>query len=221
VGAGDGHAMSSERAVVTLVRPASAKLETLAILLVVAVLVAATVAFARASAVPEQNVFIADWQVSALTDLSPVDQANYNALLFAGDTIQVWYDDTYARGEPHWPTVEELSDLEVGLSPFMHDVSWKQGGEVQWQLIASYNIDGATAYFGNAGKVRGQSAYLLLIAHLHKGASYRNQSIVWIHRNPDAQPPATINVDSLVRNGWKQVVPYRGADEIKRLRGTG
>jgi hypothetical protein len=211
--------MSAEGTAVTLVRPASAKLETLAILFVVAVLLTATVVFARANAAPEQNAFIADWQVSAFHDLSPVDQANYNALLFAGDTIQVWYDESYAMKQPHWPTVAEMADLEAGLSPFMRDVSWKQGGEVQWQLIASYSIDGATAYFGNGGKVAGQSAYLLLIAHLHKGASYKNQSIVWIHRNPDVQPPATINVDSLVRNGWKQVVPYKGADEVKRLRG--
>jgi hypothetical protein len=207
----------------TMVRPASARLETLCILCVTAVLVAGTVALARTHAQAQQDSFIADWQVSAFSGLSAVDQANYNALMLAGDIIQLTYDSAYRMGEPHWLTVEELSVLDegIGLAPFMRDVSWKQGGEVQWQLITSYLIDGSTVYFGNHGNVPGQSAYLLVIAHLHKGASYKNQSIVWIHRNPDVEAPRTVNIDSLVRNGWKQVVPYRGEDEVKRLRVTG
>jgi len=206
---------------VTYVRPASARLETLAILLVVALLIAGTVALARVNAREEQENFLPDWQVSAFDGLSPVDQANYNALMAAGDIIQLTYDATYREGAPHWLTVEEMSVLEdgIGLAPFMRDVSWKQGGEVQWHLIATYQIDGTTVYFGNNGKVPGQSAYLLVIAHLHKGASYKNQSIVWIHRNARIAPPEKVNIDSLVRNGWKQVVPWRGEDEVKRIRG--
>jgi hypothetical protein len=178
------------------------------------------VALARANAREEQNTFIADWQASSF-DLSTVDQANYNSLLYAGAVIQGMYDESYARNEPHWPTIEELQDAEVGVEPFIHDLSWKQGGELQWRLITSYAIDGATVYLGNGGKVPGQSAYLLVISHLHKGASYTNQAIIWIHRNAQATTPDTVNVDSLVRNGWKQIVTYSGADEVKRLRGTG
>jgi hypothetical protein len=216
--------MSPARAAsVTLVRPASARFETLAILGVIAVLVAGTVALARANAREEKNNFMPDWQVSAFHDLSPVDQANYNALLQAGDLIQLTYDAGYRMGEPHWLTVEEMSVLEdgIGLAPFMRDVSWRQGGEVEWHLLTTYEIDGSTVYFGNNGKVPGQSAYLLVINHLHKGASYTNQSIVWIHRNPRVAAPAKVNIDSLVRNGWKQVVPWRGEDEVKRIRGDG
>jgi hypothetical protein len=216
--------MSTARAAsVTLVRPASARLETLAILAFIAILIAGTVALARANAREEKNKFLPDWQVSAFHDLSPVDQANYNALMQAGDIIQLTYDAGYRIGDPHWLTVEEMSVLEdgIGLAPFMRDVSWKQGGEVQWKLITTYQIDGSTAYFGSGGKVAGQSAYLLVINHLHKGASYTNNSIVWIHRNGRIAPPEKINIDSLVRNGWKQVVPWRGEDEVKRIRGDG
>jgi hypothetical protein len=208
-------------ATITIIRPPSAWFETLVILAVAALLGVATVVLARVNSRTEPNTFIADWQVSAFHDLSLVDRANYNALRYAGDIIQVWYDDSLAREAPHWPTVEELSDAEAGLEPFMRDVSWKQRGEVQWQLITSYAIDGATVYFGNGGNVPGQAAYLLVISHLHKGASFTNQSIVWIHRNARVAPPETVNVDSLVRNGWKQVVPYSGVDEVKRIRGTG
>jgi hypothetical protein len=208
---------------VTLVRPASARLETLAILCVVLLLVAGTVAVVRANAHQEQEKFLPDWQVSAFHDLSPVDQANYNALMVAGDIIQSTYDAGYRMGEPHWLTVDEMSVLEdgIGLAPFMRDVSWKQGGEVQWHLLSTYDIDGSTVYFGNNGRIPGQSAYLLVIAHLHKGASYTNRSIVWIHRNARIAPPEKVNIDSLVRHGWKQVVPWRGEDEVKRIRGDG
>lgn len=206
---------------ITIVKPASARLETLAIACVIALLAGATVLFARANAREEQNLFLADWQVSAFSDLSAVDQANYNALTYAGEIIQIWYDDSLAQKEPHWPTVEELADEEAGLEPFMHDLSWRQGGEVQYRLVTTYEIDGVTVYLGSGGKAPGQSAYLLVISHLHKGASYRNQAIVWIHRDVNAAAPRTVNVDSLVRNGWKQVVPYRGSDEVKRLRSTG
>jgi hypothetical protein len=214
---------ATHAASVTLVRPASARLETLAILGAVAILIAGTVALARANAREEKNNFLPDWQVSAFHDLSPVDQANYNALLQAGDLIQLTYDAGYRTGDPHWLTVEEMSVLDdgIGVAPFMRDVSWKQGGEVEWSLTTTYEIDGTTVYFGNNGKVPGQSAYLLVIAHLHKGASYRNQSIVWINRNSSVAPPEKVNIDSLVRNGWKQVVPWRGEDEVKRIRGDG
>jgi hypothetical protein len=210
--------MNARAAGMTIVRPASARLESLVILCVVVVLVAGSVLLARTNAQAEHAQVIQDWQVNSF-DLSPVDRGNISALLFAGDIIQVWYADAYASGEPHWSTVEELENEEVGLAPFMKDVSWKQGGEVQWRLLTSYDIDGTTVYYGSHGKAQEQSAYLLVITHFHKGASYRDQSVVWVHRNTDASPPGTVNLDSLVRNGWKQVVPYRGSDEVKRLRG--
>ena len=210
-----GHSASA----VTIVKADSARVETLALVSVVVLLVAATVVFARTNARTEPNELVADWQVSAFRDLSPVDQANYSALNFAGTIIQVWYDESYARGEPHWPTVEEMSEPEVGVEPFMRDLSWKQGGEMQWSLITTYDIDGVTVYFGNRGRLPGQSSYLLVVSHLHKGASFTNQAIVWIHRDANVAAPRTVNVDSLVRNGWKQVVAHSGADEVQRLRG--
>ena len=213
--------MNADAATVTIVRPHSARLETLAILAVVVCLIAGTVVLARANAREQQNPFIADWQVSSLHDLNAVDRGNYSALRFAGEIIQIWYGDSYALKEPHWATVEELADAEAGLEPFMQDTSWKQGGELKWRLLTSYTIDGATVYFGSGGKVPGQSAYLLVISHLHKGASFTDNTVIWIHRNPNVAAPETVNIDSLVRNGWKQVVPYSGADEVKRLRSLG
>jgi hypothetical protein len=213
--------MNASATAVTIVKPASARVESLVILAFALVLAAGTFLLARINAPREQNTLMADWQVSAFRDLSPVDQSLFSTLTFAGTIIQVWYDDALASGDPRWTTVEELQHAEFGLEPFMHDLNWKQNGELRWQLITSYALDGATVYFGNGGKVPGQSAYLLVISHLHKGATFTNQSIVWVHPNANVAAPETVNLDSLVRNGWKQVVKYSGADEVKRLRGEG
>ena len=64
----------------------------------------------------EKNEFLPDWQVSAFHDLSPVDQANYNALMQAGDIIQLTYDAGYRIGDPHWLTVDEMSGGSMSLS---------------------------------------------------------------------------------------------------------
>ena len=203
---------------VAIVRPASARAETLCMLATVALLIGAGAVLARANAQVEHKLVLQDWQISSFHDLEGVDLATYSALADAGEFIRVWYEDSIQAGEPHWPTVAEL-DTDYAIAPFTRDVTWKQGGQVEWTMIKSYSLDGATVYFGNHGKVAGQAAYLLVISHRHKGATFTNQSTVWISRDPGVAPPDTVNIDSLVRQGWKQVVPYTGAEEVLRLRG--
>jgi hypothetical protein len=212
--------MNQSAARVAIVKPASARAETLFVLAAVVLVIGAGMVLASANAQKEHRVALQDWQISSFHELEGVDQAIYSALLDAGDYIRIWYEDSIQMGEPHWPTVKEL-DTDYAIAPFTRDVIWKQGGQVEWSMIKSYSIDGATVYFGNNGKVEGQAAYLLVISHKHQGASYSNQSTVWISRNPRTAAPETVNIDSLVRNGWKQVVPYTGAEEVQRLRGDG
>jgi hypothetical protein len=212
--------MNAPAARVAIVRPASARVETVFVLAAVLLVIGAGAVLARVNAQQQHPIALQVWQLSSFHDLDGVDQAIYSALLDAGDYIRIWYEDSIQMGEPHWPTVQEL-DTEYAIAPFTRDVIWKQGGQVEWSMIKSYSIDGATVYFGNNGKVEGQAAYLLVISHKHQGASYSNQSTVWIIRNARAAAPETVNIDSLVRNGWKQVVPYTGAEEVRRLRGAG
>ncbi len=209
------HATAAE---VAVVRPASARTESLCVLAAVVLIVGGAILLARTNAQAEHKVALQAWQISSFHDLEGVDLATYSALLDAGEYVRVWYEDSIQAGQPHWPTVQEL-DTDYALPPFTKDITWKQGGQVEWSLIASYSLDGATVYFGNKGRIEGQSAYLLVISHRHKGASYTNQATVWMSRDPNAPPPDTVNIDSLVRNGWKQVVPYTGSDEVMRLRG--
>jgi hypothetical protein len=198
-----------------VVRPSSARGESLCILAATLVLAISTTVLARVNAQDEESQPLRDWQLSAFRDLGPTDQAVFNALTIAADTVWVWYEDTKT-----WTPIEDMQDPTTGVAPFAHDLSWKQMGEIEWRLDRSFSFEGSTAYFGSNGKIPGQGSYLLLLGHAHKGVSYANQSTIWIHRNPRVASPATINRDSLIRNGWREIVSYTGGDEVERLRGN-
>ncbi|MEM9209692.1 MAG: hypothetical protein AAGA61_10620, partial [Pseudomonadota bacterium] len=116
----------------------------------------------------------------------------------------------------NWPTVDEL-ERDYALPPFVNDVSSRQTGSVRWRRAAAFSFEGATVYFGNGGQIPGQSAYLLALVHVHKGASFANGSQIWIHEDANIDMPTTVKRDSLILNGWKEVMAYSGAMEVERL----
>ncbi|MGE3840764.1 MAG: hypothetical protein AB7I50_04190 [Vicinamibacterales bacterium] len=207
-----------------IVRPSSGRLETglIAGVVVLAMLGAGIAASVRRPDEGPKRLF--DWQVSAFYDLNETDQAVFNAL--SGQTEILWWrhGDLLNFGTPEqrkdpWPSVKELQE-ELLMEPFVEDVAWEKQGRIQWQRVASFSFAGSTVYFGSQGQVPGQSAYLLMLSHVHKGASYVNGATVWVHENASATTPKTVTRDSLILNGWKEVVPYSGAAEVDRLRGV-
>jgi len=207
----------------TLVRPASHRLESTLIGAVAALVAAGAVAAAwLGDGVPAAEPLF-DWQISAFYDLSPADQAVYNALLVASE--ELWYahsDMLYFGSEAEkanpWPSVADLDEIYL-MPPFARDVAWQQQGRIEWELVASFSFEGSAVYFGPGGTLEEQSAYLLALSHVHKGASYTNGATVWIHDDANVAAPDTVVRDSLIVNGWKEVVPYSGAMEVERLRG--
>jgi hypothetical protein len=179
------------------------------------------------------------WQVRSFDGLGAVDQAIHSALLPAGEEI-IW-DNNDTGG---WISLERAQELL--LPPFYQDAFWKANGEVHWQLVlpgthlvhkgadddatvAGPTVSdvskatlgqGATVYYGSAGHAPGQSAYLLIIGHAHAGVMWANQATIWVHRDPNAPYPAIVKPESLVGEGWRQVIPYDGASEIERVKGT-
>jgi hypothetical protein len=47
-----------------------------------------------------------------------------------------------------------------------------------------------------------------------------NHNTIWMHENPNQPMPETSKTQSLVLEGWKNVVPYSGRDELERLKGS-
>jgi hypothetical protein len=174
--------------------------------------------------VDDEPARLFDWQISAFYDMNASDQAIYNALSTAATELWWIHGDLLYYSEPErasdpWPTVQEL-DEEYVLPPFTKDIAWSRHGELQWQRVASFSFEGSAVYHGSGGSVPGQSAYLVMLSHVHKGASYADGATIWIHPDPNAAAPQTIKRDSLIVNGWKEVVPYSGAMEVERLRGA-
>ena len=177
--------------------------------------IAATVLYAYSLPDEPAQPPLLEWQVSSFSDLTAEDQAIHSALQAAVSEIE-WY---YYR-LTDWPDIPELE--EELLPPFYKDGFWEKNGSVQWTFGRPLNNDqGATYYHGSGGTIPGQSAYLLLMGHIHAGMLASNQNTIWVHKDPNAPYPEIVRDDSLIRAGWKKVIIYSGADELERLRGAG
>ena len=206
-----------------IVRPLSSRAESWLIAGITVFILLATGIAVASRRVEDTGQRLFDWQISAFYDLKQTDQAVYSALLAASEELWWIHDEFLTFGTPEqlsdpWPTVEQLSE-EYLLPPFAQDVAWSQQGEIHWERIASYSFEGSTVYFGTGGTLPGQSAYLVMLSHVHKGAIWANGEFIWVHPDVNVPSPPTITRDSLILNGWKEVVPYNGAMEVNRLRG--
>jgi len=202
---------------VKIVRPHSGRLESAVLALATLAVVLGTVGYALTRHEHGAHAPLLDWQLNAFENLGPTDQAIHSALVFASVEISWTYQE-----EAVWPTVEELRG-EYMMPPFQHDVFWKRHGEVAWELHLPLGeqetAQGATIYFGHGGKAEGQGAYLMVHRHSHAGFNAVNSAEIWLHPDPEVARPRQLKADSLIRDGWKQVITYSGADELERLRG--
>ncbi len=196
-----------------LIAPSNTRWET--VLLIVAVLGVAgfTAFYAEEYGMEEKTQQILDWQISAFSGLQGVDQAIYNELLVAADEVN-WL--VYYNG--YWPDDKEFQDAL--LPPFYRDLSCERNGSVKWVLknvVLEGEAQGLTLYHGSQGTLPEQGAYLLAIDHKHAGGVQVSPASIWWNPDRFAPVPETSKVASLVLNGWKEVVPYQGKDEVERL----
>jgi hypothetical protein len=201
------------------VSPRNARRESIFLAVAVFIVVAALAAYIGATRNIEAELELLDWQISAFFDLERADQAIYNALTIAGE--EIYYIQYYITGD--WPGIKDLEG-EL-LPPFYKDLSWQQNGRMTWtyQDVAQLGEkQGLTLYLGNGGGLEGQGAFLLVIGHIHAGgAGMSNQTTIWRHDDPDQEMPSSGKPNTLILRGWRQVVPYSGRDEVKRLKGAG
>jgi hypothetical protein len=207
-----------------VVAPAGNRLESGVVAAVAAVVLVGTGVAVDQRRVDGETERLFEWQISAFHDLGATDQAIYNALSTAAQELWWIHGDLLTFGSEEqkadpWPRVEELDEY-FALPPFTKDMAWSQQGRVEWERVASFSFEGSTVYFGSGGTIPGQSAYLVVLSHVHKGASWTDGAAIWIHDDPNAAAPETITRDSLIVHGWKEVVPYSGEMEVERLKGA-
>lgn len=206
------------------VRPAGARHEGLALALAAAVVVGILAFYVHEHGRKETREPLYDWQVSAFNALTGADQAIYNALYTARDDIPAIYDDINMSNGPdvkfHWPSIKELEETE--LPPFFRDKSWRQNGALQWSLfepLAEGEMQGTTMYLGTDADQPGQGSFLLVIGHVHAGFRNTNAIFIWWNAKHHVEMPRSGFRDGLILQGWREVVPYNGAQEVRRIFG--
>jgi hypothetical protein len=207
-----------------LVRPAGARHEGLLLVIATAFIVGMLVLYVQRLGRHESKEPLYDWQVSAFDALTGADQATYNALFTAKDDIPYIYDDinvdTPDDAPFRWPSLKDLQDSQ--LPPFLEDRSWQQNGSLQWTLfepLAKGEMQGSTMYLGTDGTQPRQGSFLLVIGHTHAGVQNKNSIAIWWTAKNRAVMPQSGFRDGLILQGWREVVPRSGAQEVKRIFG--
>ena len=206
------------------VRPEGARHETISMMLVVALVLLLQFWYVNKLGVEEYKEVIHEWQISSFNSFEGADQAVYNALYTVKDEIPYIYDDINLFNEPgqkfRWPNLEDFQYYY--LPPFYQDTSWEQNGQLQWSLfepLAEGEMQGYTFYLGTGGINPGQGSFLLTIGHVHAGFQNNNAIDIWYHPDKQVTMPESGFKDTLIRDGWKYVVPYSGDKEVRRLFG--
>jgi Family of unknown function (DUF6162) len=206
------------------VAPARSRYEGLALLAVTISMVGSVALYVKERGRNDEPEQIYDWQVSAFSTLTGADQAVYNSLYTVKDEIPYIYDDINQFNAPgekfHWPSLDNFQDYL--LPPFYRDTSWEQTGSLEWSLfepLPEGEMQGSTMYLGTDGKLAGQGSFLLVIGHVHAGFTNNNAIVIWWNAANHVEMPESGFRDSLILRGWKEVVPYSGDQEVKRIFG--
>jgi len=211
-------------AAIQQVRPAGAQYEALMLALATVAVIGVLALYVHERGRHPAKEPLYDWQVSAFDTLTGADQSIYNALFTAKDDIPYIYDDinltTPDDAVFRWPSLQDLQDNE--LPPFIEDRSWKQNGSLKWTLyepLAKGEMQGSTMYLGTDGAQPKQGSFLLVIGHSHAGVQNKNVIAIWWNAKNHVLMPQSGFRDGLILQGWREVVPHNGAQEIKRIFG--
>ena len=207
-----------------LVRPAGARYEGLALGAATLAVIALLAFYVHERGRGDTREPIYDWQVSAFDALTGADQAIYNALFTAKDDIPYLYEDINMFNPPgvkfRWPNLNDLQ--EALLPPFYKDKSWQQNGSLKWTLyepLPEGEMQGSTMYLGTDGAQPQQGSFLLVIGHVHAGFQNTNSIVIWWNSRNHVVMPESGFRDGLILQGWREVVPNTGAQEVKRIFG--
>jgi len=206
-----------------IVKPSGTSHEGLYFVLTVAVVIATAgiCIMHRTRAEPEQVLF--EYQISGYKDLNNFEQGTFLALYTAAMEIDANHDNN----EGTWSSVRDLQ--EQFMPPFAHDRAWVMSGKLIWtQKILNTDMIHATAYLGRPSISDISGSFLLVLLHDHStegdyqiGEPEHDEGPfkIWYSNKTDAGFPKKFSVRSLAIMEWKEVIPYTGDDEMKRIKG--
>jgi hypothetical protein len=173
---------------------------------------------ARSKAVPDQK--LKAYQISAFSALSTVAQGIFMDLYTGGFDIEMYHRQ---NGET-WP---DIPTLEANLiPPFEKSVVWEQRGRIRWTLSV---MDKATihraAYFGETSDTAVCGSFILYLEHYHtadgayfSGINKKTPFNIWYKSGVLPTAPRDFSEGALIASGWHEAIPYRGTDELAKLK---
>lgn len=166
-----------------LIRPASARGESLAVAALCLMIVAVAMGFIALRGRDGGDRSLAAWQIDARSDLGPAEQGLLADLTIAAGDI-AWLAD---GGAP--PSVEALAG--EGIPPFAPSASDALRGDHDWRLL-----DGA--YLGRPAAPDLAGSFLLIPGDPHA---------IWLAPGL-AAAPSDLSQAVLAVSGWRQVVSH-------------
>ena len=206
-----------------VVKPASAGREGVYFILVTAMVVAVAgiLIMCRTRVEPQKVLF--EYQISGYKDLNNSEQTTFVALYTAAMEIDAFHDDN----EGTWLSVKELQ--EQFIPPFAHDRAWETSGKLAWtQKIRNREKIHMTAYLGKPSVPDISGSFLLVLSHDHGeegdcriGEPEHDEEpfAIWYIAEAEVDFPEGLTMQSLTLKGWKEVIPYKGEDERRRIKG--
>lgn len=204
-----------------VVRPSQGGAETSWLLVVafLTVLVCALAIFLRNQTHTTKK--LGGWQIDAFNQLSGQELGVFNALRIAALEI----DDIHKDLDGGWVSVSALEELFI--PPFVRDAAWQKQGKMNWRQKILPSMDKHIAlYLGNPSDKEASGSFLLVMLHDHKkkqgnatqGPTHAPSEIWWC-KDPLKAFPQVVSDQALISSGWREVMAFKGSDEIKRVKG--
>lgn len=191
---------------VQVVTPTGSGTESIFLLLAALLVAAIAAVIIMARSTHMQAAALQDYQLDLSTALTPAEQGIYTDLQAVFEELSWLYKADSTLTNP--PTVTYWQ--EEGWPPFMNNPTANQRGNHQWQLLSSPN--GAVAYQGMSADTELSGHVLWRVPAASKSASSATDFDLWVWKPQLANIPfvsvARLDADTLIAQGWKQVVAY-------------
>lgn len=159
------------------------------------------------------------YQINAFSDLDTKEQFLFTALYGSGYEIESFH----ITNQESWPSVPVLE--KDAVSPFVKDRIWNDNGRMNWsQRISGDERIHQIAYMGVSSNYQVKGTFLLVLEHLHDyGGTYlksNNKSEpfrIWYINEMQRRFPVDFSAGFLIKEGWREVIPYKGKDEARKF----
>ncbi len=159
------------------------------------------------------------YQVSAFSQLSATEQGVFTDLYTSAFDIDIYHLDN----SEEWP---DIPTLEINIiPPFTKDAVWETRGRIVWErkTLDKENVH-RCLYIGKTADPTVSGSFILFLEHFHTmdgayfyGINKKQPFMIWFKKG-NFSLPVDVSDGTLVSAGWKEAIPYKGKDALKRLK---